>query len=139
MKTERRLIEERKKKIHDLKKIIFRYGVKNCDMVICQTNQQKNLLKQTLGKEGKIIKNLYPLQKIVSKQRDSQIEKILWVGRIRKEKRPEIFLKLAKCFPSIKFTMLGIHSLTDPNYFYKIQLQMLLNQIHQHFLPLLLY
>jgi hypothetical protein len=40
------------KGVNDLKKLIYKFGVKNCDCVICQTKDQKDLLKQTIGKEG---------------------------------------------------------------------------------------
>ena len=47
--------------------------------------------------------------------------RVLWVGRIYKEKRPELFLKLAKKDPEIKFWMIGIPPSTGLEYYYKIK------------------
>ena len=107
--------------LKDLRNLFFRYGVKHCNMVICQTNHQKNLLKQTLGKEGKVIKNFYPCSKIAQKQKDSSIVKVLWVGRMRKEKRPDLYLSLAKCFPDFRFLMIGSPSSVHPEYYYEVK------------------
>jgi glycosyltransferase involved in cell wall biosynthesis len=91
----------------DLKKFVYQFGVKNCDYVVCQTNQQKNLLKQTIGRKGKLIKNIYLPPKIENNKNDTPPLKILWVGRLIVEKRPELFLRLAKFFPNVKFYMIG--------------------------------
>jgi glycosyltransferase involved in cell wall biosynthesis len=109
--------------LKDLKKLVFQFGVKNCDCVICQTNKQKNLLKQTINKEGIIIKNIYLLPKIKNGNNNSQL-KVLWVGRITKEKRPELFLTLAKKFPNFKFCMIASKhgpSKTSTKYYNKIK------------------
>jgi len=47
-----------------LKNILYRFGVNNSYKIICQTNRQKNLLKQYADKQGTVIKNLYPLPEI---------------------------------------------------------------------------
>ena len=90
------------KSVKDLKNLFFRFGVKYCSMVICQTNHQKNLLKQTLDKDMIVIKNFYPYPKIIQKKKDSSKIKILWVGGMRKEKRPDLFLSIAKFFPDLR-------------------------------------
>ena len=95
------------KEVKDLKKIIYKFGVKNSDCVICQTKNQKDLLKQTLGKEGKIIKNIYIPPKFENNKKIFSTPKVLWVGRIVKEKRPELFLKLAENLPNINFCMIA--------------------------------
>ena len=95
------------KGINDLKKLIYKFGVKNSKCVICQTKDQKDLLKQTIGKDGVIIKNIYIPPKIESIKKNTSLLKVLWVGRIIKEKRPELFLKLAKDLPNINFCMIA--------------------------------
>jgi glycosyltransferase involved in cell wall biosynthesis len=95
------------KGVNDLKKMIYKFGVKNSDCVICQTKDQKVLLKQTVRKDGVIIKNIYIPPKIESSKKNASIFKVLWVGRIIKEKRPELFLKLAKNLPNIDFSMIA--------------------------------
>jgi len=105
----------------DLKNLFFRYGVKHSNMVICQTNHQKNLLKQTIGKDGKVIKNFFPLTKIIQEPKDSSQVRILWVGRMRKEKRPDLYLTLAKFFPDFRFLMIGGPSSVHPEYYNEIK------------------
>ena len=105
------------KSLKDLRNLFFRFGVKHCNMVICQTNHQKNLLKQRLSKEGKVIKNFYPCSIYPQNQINSSTVKILWVGRIRKEKRPDLYLSLAKYFPDFKFLMIGGPSSVHPEYY----------------------
>jgi len=109
------------KSLKDLKKIFFRFGVKNCNLVLCQTKYQRDILKQVLHKDGKIIKNFYPFTTIEQKQKDSSVVKILWVGLIRKEKRPDLFLKLAKLFPEHSFWMIGGSSSHNPEYYDEIK------------------
>ena len=95
------------KRVNDFKKLIYKFGVKNSDCVICQTKDQKDLLKQTIGKDGVVIKNIYIPPKFESIKKNISKLKVLWVGRIINEKRPDLFLKLAKNFPDIDFCMIG--------------------------------
>ncbi len=95
------------KSINDLKKLIYKFGVKNSKCVICQTKDQKDLLKQAIGKDGVIIKNIYIPPKIELCKKNTLSLKVLWVGRIIKEKRPEFFLKLAENLPNIDFCMIA--------------------------------
>jgi glycosyltransferase involved in cell wall biosynthesis len=95
------------KGVKDLKKLIYKFGVKNSDSVICQTKNQKDLLKKTIGKQGVIIKNMYIPPKLEPNKKNTSILKVLWVGRAIKEKRPELFLKLAKNLPNIDFCMIA--------------------------------
>ncbi len=114
------------KGINDLKKLIYKFGVKNSDSIICQTENQKDLLKKTIGKNGVIIKNIYiPIPpKLESNTKNTSILKVLWVGRAIKEKRPELFLKLAKNLPNIDFCMitsLGDYSESAIKYYNNIK------------------
>lgn len=107
-------------KSKDIRKLIYKYGVQYADCVVCQSAFQKELLWQTIRKKGKIIKNVYILPNIRHKKNDDS-KIVLWVGRIGKEKRPELFLKLSKENPGIKFIMIGGPSGTDFKYYNKIE------------------
>ena len=109
------------KGLKDFKKLFNRFGIKYSDYIICQTYHQKNLLKQTIGKEGKVIKNLYLSPKIEYSPNTASTLKVLWVGRIVPEKRAELFLKLAKNIPDYKFVMIGGPSVANPEYYNKIK------------------
>jgi len=109
------------KSIKDLEYLIYRFGVKYCDCVICQTDHQKNLIYQTIRKKGKVIKNLYFPPQIERNQSDVSKLKVLWVGRMAEYKKPELFLKLAKNIPEFRFWMIGGPSVTNPEYYDKIK------------------
>jgi glycosyltransferase involved in cell wall biosynthesis len=109
------------KSLKDLKNIFFWFGVKNCSLVLCQTYHQKNLLNQALNKSGKVIKNIFPLTTIEQKRKNSSLIIILWVGRISKEKRPDLFLTLADYFPDYRFWMIGSPCPPHPEYYYEIK------------------
>jgi len=81
--------------IKEMENLIYSFGVRNCDRIICQTNNQKKLIQQTIGKEGQVIKNLFLPPKIKPKPNNTSNLKVLWVGRIVAEKRAELYLQLA--------------------------------------------
>ena len=95
------------KSVVDLKNIPYRFGVKYCNNVICQTLRQRDLLRQTIGRDGIVIKNLYQPPNRRHKQKDTSMLKVIWVGRTDRGKRPELFLKLAKNLPEFRFWMIG--------------------------------
>lgn len=110
--------------IKDLKKLFYRFGIKYCNCVICQSSHQRNLLKRTLNKDGKIIKSLYPSPKIKYNENAASKLKVIWVGRLMEGKRPELFLRLAKNLPKFRFWMIGAkaRSTNSSNeYYYKIK------------------
>jgi glycosyltransferase involved in cell wall biosynthesis len=76
---------------------------------------------QTLDKNGIVINSLYICPSIKHHQAKLESRKILWVGRIDKEKRPMLFLELAKHFPENNFLMIGHQSPLDPQYYYQIK------------------
>jgi glycosyltransferase involved in cell wall biosynthesis len=102
--------------IKELGKLIFRYGVQNSDCVVCQSKYQKELLWQTIKKDGIVIKNVYILPR-KSKMNNHDSKKVLTVSRIGREKRMELFLKLSKKNPDINFIIIGGPSKTDKDYY----------------------
>lgn len=109
------------KSLKDLKNIFFWFGIKNCNLVLCQTYHQKNLLNQALNKSAKVIKNIFQFTPIEQKCKNSSLIIILWVGRISKEKRPELFLNLADCFPDYRFWMIGSPCPPHTEYYFEIK------------------
>ena len=91
-------------------KILFRYGLKNSNVVITQTYQQKQLLETNYGLQAEVInmpgtppcydadfqsKNLFYKQKVI------------WVGRLHRVKRIEWFIKIANALPNVNFEVIG--------------------------------
>lgn len=104
------------KSITDLLRLPYILGVKAADQIICQSKTQKNLLKKYTGIKGVIIKNIF--YNDLNKKIDNKKKSIIWVGRIIKDKRPEIFLELAKKIPDYEFIMIG-GSIKSEKDFYK--------------------
>jgi glycosyltransferase involved in cell wall biosynthesis len=82
---------------------LYEMGLKKADVVIAQNEDHNKLLKINYGKEAVVIKNSF---NIAEKNGDIQRKFILWVSNSRSQKRPEIFLKLAKDFPDENFVMI---------------------------------
>jgi glycosyltransferase involved in cell wall biosynthesis len=82
---------------------LYVWGLKKADKIICQTNTQVEMLKNTYGLQGVLV--LSPYIDIV----DPILEKkefILWIGRSTSYKRPEHFITLAEKIPDEKFLMI---------------------------------
>lgn len=88
-----------------ISKYIYKFGLKKADKIITQTEHQHNLMRKNLNKESIVIKNGFPLPEKMLERADPPI--VLWVGGIRKQKRPELFLKLARSIPDARFQMIG--------------------------------
>lgn len=92
-------------------RILFRYGLKNVDQVIVQTQQQKILLKQQFNIDAKHIP--MPSEganggEFNRKRMTSEKSiRILWIGRLSKEKRLEWLLDVAEQCPNVGFDVIG--------------------------------
>ncbi len=82
---------------------LYKFGVYHCNLIICQSNTQKKLLKKNLNLDGIVIKNALKIKNIVRPQIKNHI---LWVGRGIPLKRPELFIELARRLPDENFTMI---------------------------------
>ena len=88
---------------------IYKYGLKNATKIITQNLSDKKLLKENHNIEAEVIKNIFPVKEY--KQTNKQF--ILWVGRFRKIKNPELFLKFARQFPEKQFVMICPYIIQD--------------------------
>jgi len=69
------------------------------------TNQFISLNKQRKQKKIELIKNVIQTKVVIQKNNKKEI--ILWVGRLHPIKQPEIFLELAKKYPSKIFVVIA--------------------------------
>lgn len=86
-------------------KILYKYGLRHANVIIVQSDKQKNLLWKNFKLNCTVIRNFYPFHPI--QLPEFQRKYILWVSTIRAWKRPLQFIKLAEAFPSEKFIMIG--------------------------------
>ena len=98
---------------------LYRYGLRNADKIIVQTEGQKKLLNDNFGLESVILPMpcLGPLDN-ESKTSNSarETKRVLWVGRIDKEKRLELLMEVAEAMPDITFDVAGKPSDPDNPY-----------------------
>jgi len=85
-------------------RLIFRYGLRNVDRIIVQNPVQRARVRANHGRESTLIANCYapPAQ-----ARADCAGYVLWVGALRAQKRPEMFLELARLLPRYRFVMIG--------------------------------
>ncbi|MFX1503917.1 MAG: glycosyltransferase, partial [Promethearchaeota archaeon] len=94
-----------KKGILGISGFIYRYGLKNADFIIAQSDSQIQNLENWKDRKFKniaVINSGYNIPDFDTKVKNS----ILWVGRAVKWKRPELFLKLAREFPIENFIII---------------------------------
>jgi glycosyltransferase involved in cell wall biosynthesis len=89
--------------------LLLRYGRKNASVIVAQTHSQARELKMNYGRDAHfIVPNFHPLSS--EKHLKPADLKVLWVGNLKRLKRPELFLKLANAFssvPNVKFYLIG--------------------------------
>ncbi len=83
---------------------LFKYGLYHADVLIAQTERQKNMLKLKLGLDSQVIKNGFCVHENIEVFDKGSI---LWVARARRNKRPDLFIELAKRLPQKQFIMIA--------------------------------
>jgi glycosyltransferase involved in cell wall biosynthesis len=89
---------------------LFRYGLAHAHRIIVQTETQQKMLEHGLQLASEILPMpvlapprpfLPPSPPTLGRAR------VLWVGRISPEKRPELFVDLARSCPELQFDLVG--------------------------------
>lgn len=83
-------------------------GIRLAHTVIVQTRQQLHLLRRHRHRDGRVFGNIYcPPDHARPVIRPSERPRLLWVGRIAAQKRPEFCLKLARSLREFDLVMVG--------------------------------
>lgn len=95
--------------------------IKLANVVIAQTESQRNMLVNNFSKNCYIIKNAFPLSdhQLLPEKDNPPI--VLWASTIRAIKQPELFLDLAKELPDVKFLMIGGEELNNASLYNAIK------------------
>jgi glycosyltransferase involved in cell wall biosynthesis len=85
-------------------------GMKQANLILTQTNHQRNAMKANLGIDSKVFYNVHEMpdhKNKISKDNDSPV--ILWLANLKEWKQPELFLQLAQDMreAKCKFLMAG--------------------------------
>ncbi len=98
-------------------RVLYRYGLRNADLVIAQTRKQQSMLKEGFGRDSVVVPMPCPDPVGDNYVQRSLADKlpfhILWVGRVCPVKRPEMLLELARECSNLHFDMVGPLSQDD--------------------------
>ena len=92
-------------------KFLYRLGLRLADDVIVQTRTQHQMLQEGFARDSRVIpmpsagpgEHEFVARTFPAKDK----QRVLWVGRICEEKRPDRFLELARKCPDIQFDLVG--------------------------------
>lgn len=110
--------------LHELKswreKALCRIGLRLADEITAQTTTQQRLLQQNVGAKAVLVRNCgWDTAERSSGEAaataDHRVIRVLWVGRISREKRLEWLLDVAERCPDIAFDVVGAAS-TESDY-----------------------
>ena len=94
-----------KRKLRRQHYYMYRYGLARATAIVAQTDDQMRLLRETLSREGVLIRSTYPERAGASGTCDRRY--VLWVGNFWGVKRPAMYLELARRLPDYEFVMVG--------------------------------
>jgi len=95
-----------KQRIHYRRdRLIYQWGLKHSDLIIAQSTKQQRLCKKNYNRDSIYIRSCCELSSNASN--DEKDFDVLWVSTIKPNKRPEIFLQLARKLPDLSFKMVG--------------------------------
>ena len=83
---------------------LYRAGLKMADVIIAQHPGQVEVCRHWYRREAEQIPSGYMPSEGARCEPDGVV---LWVSTMRRWKRPELFLKLAKALPNLRFRMIG--------------------------------
>lgn len=102
-------------------RFLFEYGLKHAHQIVVQNRQQQTDCRQHYRRDGIFVPSAYV--QLVAGGADPR-GVVLWVATIRPNKRPELFIALARALPQFRFRMVGGpggHAATDQDYFEHIR------------------
>jgi glycosyltransferase involved in cell wall biosynthesis len=97
---------------------LFEYGLRRTDRIIVQNEEQARLCQQNFGRSATWIPSFYAPP---DDRGNSRRGVVLWVSTIRRVKRPELFLDLARACPTHQFRMVGGAGIGEEKFFESIR------------------
>lgn len=100
----------------------YRWALQSANHVVAQTESQRILLADHHGIDATRIPNGYDLPPESELVTHVDRDHVLWVGSMDPEqKRPELFLDLARDLSDVQFRMIGPPAMDDPDHYEEIQ------------------
>lgn len=85
---------------------IFQYGLRTVDRIFAQNATQQAWARANFGLDSVHVPNCYDAPAGAKADPNGYV---LWVATVREQKRPELFLELARRMPHHRFVMVGGH------------------------------
>lgn len=87
--------------------VIADQGIRQADLLLCQTEGQRKLINDNFASKAVVIKNGHPLPNV--KETLNWRQEVLWVNHLKPVKQPELFFQLARELKEEQavFTMIG--------------------------------
>jgi glycosyltransferase involved in cell wall biosynthesis len=85
---------------------LYRYGLRRVDLALAQTAEQQQLLYENYGLKSTVVASMCDAAGVCRPFAERDCD-VLWVGNIRKLKRPDLLLDLARRMPQRSFEMVG--------------------------------
>jgi len=104
-----------------ISKLTLLFDIKFAHKIIVQNKFQQELAEEKFNKKSILIKNPVVIPKDNNSKDRKDKKMVLWVGTVRSVKQPEIYLEIAKKFPTFKFIMIGGEYLKDKKVFEDIK------------------
>jgi len=92
-------------------RVLYRYGLRHADAVICQTEIQRQMLRDGFGRDASVIPMPCPgpsdHEFAMRSCPQSDDMRVLWIGRVCRVKRPDRLADLAAACPDMRFDLVG--------------------------------
>lgn len=83
---------------------LFEWGIASVDRVVVQNATQEQSCRTHYGRESTVIPSCYALPREAHPGRGKNV---LWVATVNRDKRPELFLEIARRLPQHRFVLVG--------------------------------
>ena len=87
-------------------KVLYAYGLRRADLVLAQSAQQQALLERNYQRSSMTVPSLVDLEPRLVARAERDID-ALWVGNLRRVKRPDVALELARAAQSLVLHIIG--------------------------------
>ncbi|HKZ72592.1 MAG TPA: glycosyltransferase family 4 protein [Steroidobacteraceae bacterium] len=103
-------------------KWLYRYGLRRADAVLAQTSFQAQALLRNFARDSRVVPPLADLTAHRRAFHERDID-VLWVGNLRRLKRPELLLAAARTLPELRFHIVGGSMPGAEDYFESVRRQ----------------
>jgi glycosyltransferase involved in cell wall biosynthesis len=85
-------------------RMLYEHGLRNADHIVVQNQAQREACLANYGRRATLVPSSYELP---AHRKKAIQDWVVWAGRVYMNKRPEIFLELARRLPHRKFVLIG--------------------------------